>query len=285
MKIIVLFLAAFWIIPSSAQKIQKQSDTYEWYVPFCMVASSSLPKGTSAHSVNFKRNEWPCLFNLSDKEGTARLTFYYEDGTTRVREVSLPAGKVMVSAFHSQEYLSFLGEHTAFGIKIETDVPIIPQFSATEDGEKIREGLFRSVGFARMAHPGPLSVKETKWVLPDGHISIQKGKGEDRDWFVFLNPGEKSAELELTMVYQEKTVQKSLSVAPHSIKVYEPGSDPEFLQSFINSKTYGLVVKSSEPIVMEAMRRYWNREEQTPLNSWQLIPFAVGDIDESNLAF
>lgn len=284
MKIIIFFLLALWFVPSTAQTAPDESAQYEWYVPFCMVASSSLPKGNSVQSVNFKRNEWPCLFNLTDKEGTAKLTFFYEDGKTREKMVAMPAGKVMVLAFHSSEYLEFLGEHIPFGVRIESDVMILPQFSATEDGEKIREGLFRSVGFGKMAYPGPLSVKETKWVLPDGHISIG-GKGEDRDWFVFLNPGEKPANLELLMVYQEKTVKKTLTVQPHSIMVYEPGTDPEFLESFINSKTYGLVVKSSEPIVMEGVRRFWNREEQTPLNSWQLIPIAVGDLDQSTIMY
>mgnify|MGYP006291815393 FL=1 len=269
----------------TAQSTAGEPSYKEWYVPFCMVASERLPRGQSVHSVNFKRNEWPCLFNVTSREGSALLTFYYEDGSTRSKEITLLPQAVTVLAFHNAENLELLSEHAAFGVKIESDVEIFPQFSASEDGEKFGEGLFRSAGFARMAHPGPLSVRETKWLLPDGHLSIHKGKGEDRDWFYFLNPGDKAADLTLKMIYKTKTLTKKLSVEPHSIRVYEPGSDPDITGAFLNTTTYGVVVESSEPIVMEAIRRYWNSSEETPINSWQIIPFAIGDLKISDSAF
>ncbi len=281
-RLLCLFLIGATALSLTAQK---KSACKEWYVPFCMVASKRLPKGESIHSVNFKRNEWPCLFNVTGREGTAVLTFYYEDGTTKTKEVALSAASVTVPAFHSPENMELLNEHVAFGVKIESDVEILPQFSASEDGEKFGDGLFRSVGMVRMAYPGPLSKKETRWILPDGHLSILKGKGEDRDWFTFLNPGNEKADLTLRMVYKDKTIVKKLVVEPHSIRVFEPGSDPDVLQEFKNSTTYGLIVDSSKPIVMEAIRRYWNMAEQTPVNSWDCIPFAIGDLKIDGYAF
>ncbi len=268
-----------------AQAPVGQPSYKEWYVPFCMVASESFPKGESVHGVNFKRNEWPCLFNLTNKEGKGKFTFYFEDGSTLEKDFMLAPGRVNVSAFHRPEYLKLLSGHTAFGVKIVSDVEIIPQFSSTEDGEKFGGDLFRSVGLSRMAHPGPLSERETKWVLPDGHLKLYKDNADDRDWFIFLNPGSETVKLSLKMVYKEKTLYKELSVDPHCIRVYEPGSDPEITAEFLNQTTYSLVVDSSEPIVMEAIRRYLHREEQTPLNSWELIPFAIGDVVVPDPAF
>jgi hypothetical protein len=221
--------------------------------------------------VTVKRNEWPVLMSLAEKPAQVRFLTHFEDAEPMEIKVEVKPGEAKVLSLHEMDQFPD-GKLMAF--KLTSDQPILPQFSYSEDGIPVpTTQLFMSGAGSRVAHPGPLGKRETKWAYADGHTRKDTDAMADIDWFVVFNPNDRQdADVKIRMSWADAAVENTLRVPAGRVRVFRPGKEA----GFKFGRTFGSIFTSNTPVVIEAVRRFAQVKPFVSLNQWTTPAVAIG---------
>jgi len=96
-----------------------------WYIPDAYLPSSGLGEKWEGH-------ESVCLLNVTDQDATVKFTLYFEDREPlEISPIPLPARSDRHVGMHKPEQLNGIEvpRDVCYGIAVESDVPIIAQYS------------------------------------------------------------------------------------------------------------------------------------------------------------
>ena len=118
----------------TAQTAPPRQNYREWYYAGSLISGKETTPTNGVHGVTSANTEHLCLANLSDQDGTATITYYFEDDAPFQRTRKLPAhGTTLYRHYNFKEEKFPIRK--LFGAKVTTDQPTVVQITrgGTED--------------------------------------------------------------------------------------------------------------------------------------------------------
>ena len=249
----------------------------EWYYPDGIILPNGTRPENEVHGSTSRVEEFLVISNLTEKDTTAKLTYYFEEDPPRdvVRKVPARGSTVYNRAKFPEENFPY---GKLYGVKIVSPDPIMvqPTRAGSEEVPAGQLGGFHE--FSTIAYPGPLGKRETKWTFPDGHMSRKTptAPGISREWITILNPNPgKDAHIRITFNYVSEQQLLTLTLPAERVRTIALHD----LAILTTNNAYYPVVESDIPIIVEQVRRPHNNLSRAPRSGWTLIAYPVGDVD------
>jgi hypothetical protein len=255
----------------------------EWYYAASLIADKDTTPANPVHGVTSANTEHLCLANLSDQDGTAEITYYFEDDEPLKRTRAVPARGTTI-----YRHYNFKGENfpkrKLFGAKVTIDRPTVVQVTRGGSEAVQAPALASNFESSVICHPGPLGKRETKWTYADGHpiTTTKPRQWSDWEYITVLNPNaDKPANVRITFHFVKGLsdpkvhaltvpAERVRNVALHELKD---------LPALNGNQGFYPVVESDVPVVVEQTRRPVVNENPSPRGGWHLIALPIGDID------
>jgi hypothetical protein len=285
MKTTHLFLLASLAVTAlaGAQTPAPKPNFREWYYAASLISGKETTPANAVHGVTSGNTEHLCLANLSDKDATATITYYFEEDAPFQRTRKVPAHGTTLYRHYNFKEENF-PIRKLFGAKITTDQPTVVQVTrgGTEDVKAPQQpSNFES---SVIAYQGPLGKKETKWTYADGHpISTTKPtQWSDWEYITILNPNpDKPANVKITFhftadVSEQKThtltvpAERVRNVALHELSN---------LPALNGNQGFYPIVESDVPVIVEQTRRPVINGNPAPRGGWHLMALPIGDAE------
>lgn len=252
----------------------------EWYYPDSLIMPPGTTRESAVHGETAPSTEHLVLANLSGKETTATLTYYFEEDAPVQRVRKVPPRTSTIYRLNKLPDGETFPRGKLFGVKIVSDGPILPQ-PTRGIKETAKPGLFPGMNeFSTIAYPGPLGKNETKWVYADGHPKKNDDpKGtSDYEWITILNPNQaKDASVRITFnLNNGEQKLHTLIVPAERVRTVALHDLP--LPKMTTTDAFYPVVESDIPVVVEQIRRPAFNADRAPWGGWGLIAFPVGNL-------
>ena len=254
----------------------------EWYYPYGIIMPKETTPETAVHGVTSEQIEHLVLANLTQQEATAKITYYFEDDAPIYRTHKVPPRGATIYRFGSLKDEAF-PRRKLFGVKITSDVPIVPQSTQGGSENVPKPALPSNYESSVIAYPGPLGKKETRWMYPDAHPFLTKSPTgwHDWEWITILNPSpDKPANIRITFNFVDRLgTQKlhTLTVPPERIRHIALHELPLPVMKFADA-CYP-IIESDVPVVVEQTRPPVVASNPGPRGGWNMIALPIGDID------
>ena len=112
----------------TAQTTVPKPSYREWYYAGSLISGKETTPTNGVHGVTSANTEHLCLANLSDQDGTATITYYFEDDAPFQRTRKLPAhGTTLYRHYNFKEEKFPIRK--LFGAKVTTDQPTVVQIT------------------------------------------------------------------------------------------------------------------------------------------------------------
>lgn len=279
---LLLLTVALTGAPLTAQS--PKSTTYrEWYYAGGLVADKETSPKNPVHGVTSPMTEHLCLANLSAKDATAEITYFFEDDAPFKRQRAVPAHGTTIYR-HSNFKEENFPKRKLFGARVTSNQPIVVQITrgGTEDVQApAYPSNFES---SVICYPGPLGQKETKWTYADGHpiMTTKPSSWSDWEYITILNPNpDKAATIRITFNFvaglSEQKVH-ALSVPAERIRniaLHELTALP----ALNGNQGFYPIVESDLPVIVEQTRRPVINGNPAPRGGWHLMALPIGDAD------
>jgi hypothetical protein len=255
----------------------------EWYYAASLIADKATTPANPVHGVTSSNTEHLCFANLSDKDATAQITYYFEDDEPVHRTRNVPAHGTTIYRHYNFKDENF-PKRKLFGAKIVLDQPTVVQI--TRGGSEAVQPPLHPSNFESsvICYQGPLGKKETRWTYADGHpiTTTKPRQWSDWEYITILNPNPgKPADVRITFHFvkglSEPKVhtltvpaERVANVALHELKNLPP---------LDGNQGFYPVVESDVPVVVEQTRRPVVNENPSPRGGWHLIALPIGDTD------
>ena len=249
----------------------------EWYYPDGIIMPNGTTPNDEVHGSTSRVEEFLVISNLTEKDTTAKLTYYFEEDPPREVERKVPARGSTVynrGKFTSENF----PYRKLYGVKIVSPDPIMvqPTRAGSEEVPAGQLGGFHE--FSAIAYPGPLGKRETKWMYADGHMSrkTDTAPGISREWITILNTNRgQDAHIRITFNYVKEQKLMTLVVPAERVRTIALHDLP----LLTSNDAFYPVIESDVPIVVEQVRRPHNNLSRAPRSGWTLMAYPVGDVD------
>lgn len=227
----------------------------EWYFAEGMiVAKSGAPLVFPDEHPD--SGDYVLFLNPNKAEAHVELTFYYEDEPPAYDEVSVPGERVLQHPLHRKSK-HVLKWNKYYGCRVRSNIPVICQRTR---GEFIPNDPITNCMASFMMHPGPLGEREKRWAYADGIICWREDHPlVESEWVSILNPGSEEAHVEITAYHAPEDKEPShlsVAVAPERLKVLKLDDMPWV----VPYELFGLLLESDVPIVVEEVRRAYEKD-------------------------
>ena len=272
-SLLILLLCA-----SATVRAETPARTFrEWYYPDGIIMPNGTTPEQEVHGSTSRVEEFLVISNLTERETTATLTYYFEDDSPRQVERKVPArgSTVYNRAKFPAENFPY---GKLYGVRIVSPDPIMvgPTRAGSEEVPLGQLGGFHE--FSLIAYPGPLGARETKWIYPDGHMSRKTASapGISREWITILNPNPgKAAHIRITFNYVKEQKAMQLTIPAERVRTIALHD----LTLLTSNDAFYPVVESDIPVVVEQVRRPHNNMSRAPRSGWTLMAYPVGEVD------
>jgi len=272
-SLLILLLCA-----SATVRAETPARTFrEWYYPDGIIMPNGTTPEQEVHGSTSRVEEFLVISNLTERETTATLTYYFEDDSPRQVERKVPArgSTVYNRAKFPAENFPY---GKLYGVRIVSPDPIMvgPTRAGSEEVPLGQLGGFHE--FSLIAYPGPLGARETKWIYPDGHMSRKTASapGISREWITILNPNPgKAAHIRITFNYVKEQKAMQLTIPAERVRTIALHG----LTLLTSNDAFYPVVESDIPVVVEQVRRPHNNMSRAPRSGWTLMAYPVGEVD------
>jgi hypothetical protein len=241
----------------------------EWFYSDGIVNSNGSRLTKEGQGLPSVAREWIVIFNPGEAGAKAYATYYFENRPPRTVTRILPARSS--SYIVSHELGDAVPQGELYGVRIQSNRPVIVQTSRGEyDGENpVTEAMSSFI-----AYPGPLGVKETRWAYADGLVLSSSSPLEEREWISLLNPlAGRDARVKIHFMQKNSRMSHALVVPAERIR----SLDLMGLETFPKNNLQGVLVESDIPIVVEQVRRAYNRGESKIVSMWACLAQPIGD--------
>jgi hypothetical protein len=223
---------------------------------------------------------WLAVINPGDEPAAARLTVYHREAPPVAHDLVAPGGRSTLWELHRLQ--PALPRDEPFGLRLETDQPVIPQ--ATQMEFRAFERLPEATA-GRALHPGPLTG-QTQWWFCDGWMGGATGQGAwyERETLYVLNPGQDEARVELTVYSEREAATTQYWVDPQRLHTLPLWDLPGFRWRLTSRRArmpgnFSLRLRASVPVVAQKTRRAYQRFDPTVQGMWTAFgcPAALED--------
>lgn len=258
----------------------------EWYYAGSLISGKETTPTNGVHGVTSANTEHLCLANLSDQDGTATITYYFEDDAPFQRTRKLPAhGTTLYRHYNFKEEKFPIRK--LFGAKVTTDQPTVVQITRGGTEDVKAPALASNFESSVIAYPGPLGRKETKWTYADGHplTTTKPRQWSDWEYITILNPNPgQVANVKITFHFvaglSDKKVH-TLTVPAERLRNVALHELPE-LPKLNGNQGFYPIVESDVPVIVEQTRRPVVNENPSPRGGWHLMALPIGDVELKN---
>jgi hypothetical protein len=195
------------------------------------------------------------LFMNPNKEwAEIEMTFYFEDTPPVKDHTRLAAESVAQHPLHVKSK-GILPWNSYYGCRVRSNVFLICQRTR---GEFIPNDPITDAMGSTIMHPGPLGEKEKCWAYADGIICKREDHPlEESEWVGILNPGHEEARLTITTYHSgdRQPTHWTETVSPQRIKIIKLDEQ----KWVIPYELYGLLIQSNVPVIVEEIRRAYER--------------------------
>jgi hypothetical protein len=240
----------------------------EWFYADGIINSGNSQLGGSGQGSPSISREWVVILNLSKKNAKASATYYFETRPPRTVTRSLPAGS---SYIVSHELGDVVPQGELYGVRVQSSEPVVVQ---TTRGEFEGSNPVTKTMASFVAHPGPLGVRETRWAYADGLVLSSNSPLEEREWISILNP-RAGRDANVKIRFMQKGAEESHQVLVPSERVRSV--DLMQLKTFPKNRLSGVVVDSDVPVIVEQIRRAYNRGNPAVVSMWACLAHPIGD--------
>jgi len=253
----------------------------EWYYADGLLMPNDTTPETAINHVTGESTDWLRIFNLSSADSEAEITYYFEDLPPRRRSLKLPAAASTLLSTHELPE-DEMPRKKQYGVRVRTTVPVVVQDTRAEHQTRNlleKPALLGNTFFSRLAYAGPLGKRETAWVWADGFIE-RKREGrqgwEEIERLSILNPDPiQEAVIQVGFHYSDERFSYEFHVPPERVRTIGYVDLP-FLRDV---GAFGVIMRSTIPVVAEQVRRCFLTYNRNPLGGWNLPGCAVGDTD------
>jgi hypothetical protein len=262
---------------------QDKATYREWYYAGSLIADKETTPANPVQGVTSSMTEHLCLANLSSKDATAEITYYFEDDAPLHRTRKVPAhGTTLYRHYNFKEENFPLRK--LFGAKITTDQPTVIQI--TRGGTEAVQAPAHPSNFESsvICYQGPLGKKETKWTYADGHpiVTTKPRQWSDWEYITILNPNPgKPANVRITFNFVDGVSEQkvhTLTVPAERIRNVALHELP-MLPALNGNQGFFPIVESDVPVIVEQTRRPVVNENPSPRGGWHLMALPIGDAD------
>ena len=239
----------------------------EWYYADGRINPDTVP-ARQADGIRSPAREWIVVYNPGEFEASLELTFFFEQMPPRRR--SWKVGGFRSESLPVQDIPGTVPPGMLYGVRIRSDVPVIVQPSRGEY-EPFNPVTHAMASF--IAYPGPLGSRETRWAYADGLVLASQEPLEEREWVSILNPSAgRPAQVRLVFQCRDQRQSHELTVPAERV-----GSVDLFqLPAFRKNSLAAVVVESDTPVVVEQVRRAYQRGVPVIASLWSCLAYPVG---------
>ncbi len=240
----------------------------EWYYADGRIDPDTVAALQGDGTIRSPAREWIVVLNPGDSEADVSLTFYFETMAPRHKSWKVaPGGSQSLPV---QEIADVVPHGILYGARVRSNVPVLVQPTR---GEYEPHNPVTHAMASFIAHPGPLGSRETKWAYADGLVLRSEGPLEEREWVSILNPApEKQARVRIRFLRTSGEQSHELGVPAERVKTVDLFTLPAFVPNTLS----GVVVESDAPVVVEQVRRAYQRGVPVIASMWACLAHPIG---------
>jgi len=264
--------------PTLATRLNAESSkpATEWFCADLLRAPPGTTPEKPLHGALGSTLEWLVLFNLTERDASAEITFYFEDGSPTRYTLTLPAGANKVIGSNVNEPAVEMPMGRLYGARVRSSVPLVVQTTRAEREEGVKLPNMPGHSFlSRLGYPGPLGQRETAWAYADSHIARTNPRHKELEWITVLNPNAgRDARVKVTFHYGATKTTHAFTVGAERVRSVAL----EDIDIVRDGGHCGVLVQSDVPIVVEQVRRFMYRQHPAPAGTWIVTGYPIGDL-------
>jgi len=246
----------------------------EWYYADGIISGSSkvdasgaklfIPSKGAKEQHDFA--DYLTMLNPTKAKAKITITFFWEDEEPTEFKTEIPAQSHQTLPLHTLKE-KIVTRNKVYGTRISSNVPIVvqPTRGEFEPGNPVTNAMASVV-----AHPGPLSSKETEWYYADGIVIAREDHPlVESEWISILNPNEdKEAHIVITFfLTTRKSSKYECTVQSNRVRTIKI-DDLKFIPK---NEFYGVRVTSDMPVVVQETRRAYQKGNPVPRSMFSVL--------------
>lgn len=243
----------------------------EWYYADGIIQPDGITLKEAMRGVWAPTKEWMVLFNLSSKDTEVKVTFYFEELAPRTMPKKVRAHSSITIPVHNIGKV--VPPNKLYGVRIQSEVPVIVQPTRAEyqPNNPVTAAMASKVGY-----PGPLGHNETKWAYADGVLLSSSNPLEEWEWITVLNPQTaRDAHVKITFNWADEKKTHELTVPAERVRTVDLFNLPLIPKN----KTFGAIIESDVPVVVEEVRRCYAKGIPVIMSIFNVIAYPIGDLE------
>lgn len=238
----------------------------EWYFADGRhLADSTLVQrqGSDSHA---PAREWLVVFNPGDNPAELAVTFFFEAAAPKTVPLNVPPHSSTNLAVHES-----VASGSRYGTRVRSNQPVVVQSSR---GEYFPNNIVTQAMASRTGYPGPLGKRETRWAYADGLVLDNDTPLLEWEWISLVNPAPRPAHVRLRFETAGKVADHRFIVDAERMSTVNLAALPTFPKNLVS----GVVIESSEPVVVEQVRRAYQKDRPMVTALWSCFALPIGEV-------